>query len=112
MNTIIVYIAHPYTHDDPVANTHQAIEWANVLIACGFVPYVPHLNLLWHLVTPRPVAFWYDYDLNFLKRCDAVLRVGGPSTGADAEVATAKQHGIPVFELIADMEEWREKQQG
>jgi hypothetical protein len=32
-----------------------------------------------------------------LGRCDAVLRVGGPSQGADEMVAIARDQGKPVF---------------
>jgi molybdopterin biosynthesis enzyme len=32
-----------------------------------------------------------------LSRCDAVLRIGGPSAGADQMVAKARANGKPVF---------------
>jgi nucleoside 2-deoxyribosyltransferase len=108
MKTLLVYIAHPYTHPDPVRNTHHAIAWANMLVQRGFVPYIPHLNLLWHLVTPKEPNFWYEYDLHFLKRCDAVLRVGGASQGAVQETLVAKGQKIPVFRSIESLVSWRE----
>jgi hypothetical protein len=36
-------------------------------------------------------------------KCDAVLRIGGPSAGADDMVATAQAHGKPVFMRIEDV---------
>ncbi len=103
----LIYIAGPYTHPDPVRNTHRAIKIADELIEEGLIPYVPHLTLLWHMVTPRQEQFWYDYDYFILKRCDAVLRISGESTGADSEVALAKQYGIPVFYSMEELMAFR-----
>jgi hypothetical protein len=101
MTKPLVYIAAPYTNPDPVENTHQVIWLASRLVDDGRVtPVVPHLSLLWHLVSPRPVEFWYAYDLELLAHCDAVLRRPGASTGADAEVDAADRAGIPVFATI------------
>jgi molybdopterin biosynthesis enzyme len=36
-------------------------------------------------------------------RCDAVLRIGGASSGADDMVATAQQHGKQVFYRLEDV---------
>lgn len=97
----LVYVAGPYTNPDPVLNTHVAIDaWAE-LSEAGYVPFVPHLNLLIHLVHPRPEDFWYEYDLQFLARCDVLLRLPGESKGADVEAAFARDRGIPVFEGLA-----------
>jgi nucleoside 2-deoxyribosyltransferase len=102
----LVYIAAPYTHPDPVENTHKAIQVAEELIKYGFVPYVPHVSLLWHLVAPHPVSFWYEYDLHILYRCDCLLRIGGASEGADNEVKYAQENSIPVFRSIQELKEY------
>ena len=96
-----VYVAGPYTHPDPVENTHNVIQVANQLIEAGFVPFVPHINLVWHLVTPKPPEYWYEWDLEWLERCDCLLRLPGESSGADKEVERAKELGIPVFDTVA-----------
>lgn len=94
----LVYIAGPYTHPDPVTNTQAAIHAANRMHAGGaMTPLVPHLSMLWHMATPRPVEHWYAYDLELLDHCDALLRIPGESSGADLEVEHAHQQGIPVF---------------
>lgn len=94
----LVYLAAPYTNPDPVVNTHSVIEVATKLVEDGRVtPIVPHLSMLWHLVTPRPLEFWYAYDLEVMARCDYVLRLAGSSKGADAEVEEAMRLDIPVF---------------
>jgi hypothetical protein len=41
------------------------------------------------------------------ERCDAVLRIGGPSQGADEMVTIARQQGHPVFYQVADIPEYR-----
>lgn len=91
-----VYIAGPYTHPDPVENTHRTIKIADVLADAGIVPYIPHLTLAWHLVSPRPVHFWYEYDLHWLSMCDYLYRMNGKSEGADREVRVAEDQAIHV----------------
>lgn len=108
--TPLVYIASPYTHPDPVENTHHVLKLATELYeCCDCIPVVPHLTLLWNLVTPRPVDFWYGYDLAVMCRCDAVYRTGGTSVGADREVEIAGRNGIPVFTDRAALVEWIRK---
>lgn len=104
----LVYIAGPYTSPDPIQNTHRAIIVAARVLDIGAVPFIPHLSMLWHLVEPRPVDFWYAYDLELLARCDAVFRIPGPSVGADAEVIEAKRLGIPVVYGMDELADWLE----
>lgn len=98
-----VYIAAAYTQGDPVLNTRDAIHAGDVLLKLGFVPFIPHLNHLWHTVSPKPYSTWLEYDNEWLTKCDAVLRLPGPSNGADGEVALAGELGIPVFHNYADL---------
>jgi hypothetical protein len=107
----LIYIAAPYTRPDPVKNTNEAIRVASELVDEGLVtPFVPHLTLLWHLVDPHPLDFWYEYDVATLARCDAVLRLPGDSTGADKETAYAETKGLPVFTDRADLSKWAQTQ--
>src|SRR4051794_18256077 len=92
----LVYIAGPYTHPDPVLNVRRAVEVAEWL-GPDIVSVVPHLTMLWHLVSPHPLEWWYARDLDLLAHCHALWRMDGESTGADAEVAFAHERGIPVF---------------
>lgn len=103
----LVYIAGPYSHPDPVANTHAVITLASELVDEGVVtPFVPHLTMLWHAVRPRPLDFWYAYDVALLERCDALLRIPGESVGADREVEFASTHQIPVFTDREELATW------
>ena len=44
-------------------------------------------------------------SLALADRCDAILRIGGPSTGADEEVARMKAAGKPVYFDLNDVPE-------
>jgi hypothetical protein len=103
----LVYVAAPYSRPDPVENTHRLIKFVDLLVDEGLVtPIAPHLTMLWHVVTPRPIEFWYSYDIAILARCDAVYRIEGESVGADREVAYAQDLSLPVFHAVADLNEW------
>ncbi|WP_455181005.1 hypothetical protein [Azospirillum melinis] len=42
-------------------------------------------------------------SLALAERCDACLRVGGPSAGADAEVQRFRRRGLPVYSSLDDI---------
>lgn len=95
---LLLYVAAPYTRPDPVWNTSRAIRCATAIYDDGYwVPIVPHLSLVWHLIEPRPIEHWYDYDLCILAHCQALVRLPGESTGADRETAWANQHGLRIL---------------
>lgn len=92
-----VYVAGPYTNPDPVENTRRAVFVGMHIYDMGAVPLIPHLTMFAHYLTPKPIDFWYEFDLAQLAHCDALFRFEGASTGADKEVAFATERGIPVF---------------
>lgn len=102
----LVFISGPYTYPDPVINTRLICDAWHVLRNRGFIPFAPHLSLLLHFHEPRDIQFWYDYDIDVMKRCDIVLRIPGESAGADNEVKIARDLGIPVYEMSADQFTW------
>lgn len=109
----LVYVAGPYSHPDPVENTHKALAVGDRLNASErLIAYVPHMSLLWHLVHPHKETYWYDYDLHLLQRCDALFRMHGISVGSDNEVKFAKERGIPVFRSEENLMEWAYKWEG
>ena len=95
-----IYVAGPYTGGDPVLNTRKAIEAGEQLRALGFVPFIPHLTHLWHLISPHDIDYWYEYDNEWIRKCDALLRLPGKSKGADAETKLAWDLAMPVFYTI------------
>lgn len=93
----MLYIAGPYTHPDPVVNTHAAAKVGTIVYEqTEYVPFVPHLSLLQHMVTPRAEAFWYALDLDQMAHCDAIVRLPGASTGADKEMEIAAGLGLSI----------------
>lgn len=93
----LVYVAGPYTRPDPILNTRRAIYVADELVADGAAVVIPHLSLLWHLVSPQPIDEWYSRDLDILDHCHALVRFPGESSGADKEVNRARELGLSVF---------------
>jgi seryl-tRNA(Sec) selenium transferase len=45
----------------------------------------------------------YEVARRLLQHCDAVLRLPGESTGADTDVAIARERGLPVYYDLADV---------
>src|SRR3990167_6171041 len=98
-----VYVAGPYTKDDPAINVGLALQAADALVERGHVPYIPHLSHFWHFYTPRPYQFWIGYALHWLAQCEAVLRLPGESPGSDKEVAWAEDKGLPVYWSVEEV---------
>ena len=44
-------------------------------------------------------------SLAVAERCDAVLRIGGPSGGGDEEVKRFRERGLPVFHALDEIPE-------
>ncbi|WP_280155316.1 DUF4406 domain-containing protein [Piscinibacter sp. XHJ-5] len=111
MSALMILVAGPYrsgTNDDPalIAKNVAAMTEASLrLFRAGHLPVmgewfalplIEHagstgigdevFNEIFHPVSRRLVA-----------KCDACLRIGGPSAGADEMVAIARQHGKAVF---------------
>ena len=108
---MIVYVAGPYTKGDVAMNVKLAIEAGNNLRALGHVPFIPHLTHFWHMLYSHDIEYWYAYDLEWLKKCDAVFRISGESKGADEEERVAKELGLPVFYSYADLVSHNRKDQ-
>ncbi|HEX7222164.1 MAG TPA: hypothetical protein VF231_02870 [Candidatus Limnocylindrales bacterium] len=53
--------------------------------------------------TDADEAIFHPIAERLLARCDACLRIGGPSEGADRMVATARRLGKRVFTSIEDV---------
>lgn len=97
-----LYISGPYTNGDPVINVRKAVEVADILLAAGHVPIIPHLSHLWHIISPHSWQEWIKLDLLLLERCDGMIRIQGESKGADLEEARAHELGLFVIHINAD----------
>ena len=98
-----IYIASPYTKGDQAENVKAQMDAAHRLMEAGFAPFWPLHSHFMQMVYPKPYAVWLDWDLTWLKCCDALLRLPGKSNGADIEVSCAKVNEIPVFYSIEEL---------
>lgn len=92
-----IYIAGPYSKGDVVQNVAMALRVAERVWCMGDIPYVPHLTMFWHFAHPHAYEEWLAYDMEWLKQCQAVIRIEGESSGADREVMAALAMGMPVM---------------
>jgi len=107
----MILIAGPYrsgTGDDPArlaANVHAMEAYALPLFRAGHVPIVGEwlaLPLVDLAGSTRvgDAAFdeiFHPIAERLLARCDAVLRIGGVSHGADQMVESARARGLRIF---------------
>jgi len=94
-----IYVAGPLSRD-PLGGTRAAVLAASRLMDAGHTPYVPHLSVLWEMISPRPYEDWIRMGLAWVAQCDALVRLPGESPGADREVAEARRLGLPLFEGV------------
>lgn len=92
-----IYISGPYTAD-PESCTARAIDVGQIVLHAGHAPFVPHLSHYWEtLHHVNDYEHWMQIDLAWVETADLIIRVPGPSSGADREVELAESLGIPVF---------------
>jgi len=112
-----VFVASPYSKGDPAMNTHfQCKIFDRLLTEQRVLPVVPLWTHFQHLLFPRPYQDWLQYDQEMLGLYDCCLRLDADmpgakyfeseSSGADAEVATFKRLGKPVFYSIENLYIW------
>ena len=113
----MILVAGPYrsgTGDDPqrmAANVRVMERYALPIYRAGHVPVVGEwLALpLVALAGSRTVGdelfneIFHPIAERLLERCDAVLRVGGASQGADLMVDTARARGLAVYHALRDV---------
>ncbi|MER5280614.1 DUF4406 domain-containing protein [Streptomyces sp. NPDC002809] len=119
--SLMILVAGPYrsgTGDDPhklEANVRAMNESALRLFRAGHLPVTGEalaLPLLNTAGSTRPGDPLFDEIFHpvaeqLLARCDAVLRIGGPSEGADRMVAQACAQGKAVYSDPADVPDAR-----
>jgi hypothetical protein len=113
----MILVAGPYRsgtgdHPDKMAANVRAMEaYALPLFRAGHIPVVGEwfaLPLV-ALAGSRRVgdeAFeevFHPISERLLGRCDAVLRVGGPSQGADLMVRIGTERGLQVFRRLSEV---------
>jgi hypothetical protein len=111
MQQLLIMIAGPYrggTTDHQVwAENHRLLnKYALEVLRKGHIPVIG-VNVALPIIE---VAGMEQFDsimmpvcLAVAERCDAVLRVGGSSAGADEEVSVFEKKGLPVFYSVDDI---------
>jgi len=107
----LVYVAAPYTAPDK-AGIQKNIEFAETvmieLLKRGFSVICPHKNTA-HLDYVMPWMAFMEMSFRLIKACDAILFTGDwrNSKGCNMEWEFAKEHRIPVFTDIGELEEYQ-----
>lgn len=111
MKPLLILVAGPYrsgTHDDPllIARNVEAMTDASLkLFRAGHLPVMGEwfgLPLMEHAGSTRigDAAFdeiFHPISRRLVDKCDACLRIGGPSAGADEMVALSRSLGKPIY---------------
>jgi hypothetical protein len=111
---MMILIAGPYrsgTGDDPekmAANVHYMESFALPIFRLGHIPVLGEwfaLPLL-DLAGSKQVGdeayaeIFHPIAERLLEKCDAVLRVGGPSAGADLMIEVARRNGLQIYTTL------------
>lgn len=114
---LMILVAGPYrsgTNDDPqriAANMHAMNKAALILFRAGHLPITGEALALPLIDTAgsRRIGdaifneIFHPVAERLLRRCDACLRIGGPSKGADEMVRIAREMGKRVFHRIEEV---------
>ena len=109
--SLMILVAGPYrsgTNDDPkkiAANVQAMTDTALKIYRMGHLPVMGE----WFALPLIEAAgskqigdapfneIFHPVAVRLIRHCDAVLRIGGPSSGADEMVATGKANGKRIF---------------
>jgi len=100
---IRVYVASPYTLGDSALNVRRQIDKFEELSRLGFAPFNPLYAHFHHMFYPRTDDEWLQWDFEWLKVADCMLRLPGKSRGADEEEKVAKENNIPIYFSLKDL---------
>ena len=117
MPTLMILVAGPYrsgTNDDPVLiqkNVDAMTDASLALFRAGHLPAMGEwsaLPLIEHAGsrgTGDPVfnEILHPISRRLVAKCDGVLRIGGPSAGADEMVEIARQQGKTVYASMREI---------
>lgn len=106
MKRIHVYVSCPMMLGDRETNLSRGIDMAQSLVEAGYCPFVPSLHFVWGDKYSNSYDMWLALDLSWILRCDALIYVDGPSRGVENEIRFAKEHGIPVFSSVKELDIW------
>jgi hypothetical protein len=114
---MMILIAGPYrsgTNDDPALiarNVHEMESYALPIFRAGHIPLLGEwLALpLVALAGSKKIGddafneIFHPIAVRLLSKCDAVLRVGGSSAGADEMVRVGRTLGLKIYLALAEI---------
>jgi hypothetical protein len=114
---MLILIAGPYrsgTNDDPALisrNVHEMESYALPILRAGHIPILgewlalPLVNLAGSTKIGDDAfnEVFHPIAIRLLEKCDAVLRVGGPSSGADEMVRIGRGLGLRIYTDARDI---------
>jgi hypothetical protein len=114
---MMILIAGPYrsgTNDDPALiqkNIHEMESYALPIFRAGHIPLLGE----WFALPLVALAgsqkigddafneIFHPIAVRLLEKCDAVLRVGGASAGADEMVRVGQSRGLKIYKTLAEI---------
>jgi hypothetical protein len=116
--SMMILIAGPYrsgTNDDPALmqkNVEEMESFALPIFRAGHIPILGEwLALpLVELAGSTKIGdnafneIFHPIAVRLLEKCDAVLRVGGPSAGADEMVRVGRSLGLKIYSNLAEID--------
>lgn len=110
-----VYVAGAMSADnilEMLQNIHDGIKLGAQCLKKGFAPFVPHLDIFFRIQNGEavdvPVTTYYEYTMAWLHVTDYMVLCPNykNSVGTQAEIAKAKELGIPVFYSLEELENY------
>lgn len=116
-NSLLILIAGPYrsgTGDDPektAANVHSMESYALPIFRLGHIPVLGEwfaLPLV-KLAGSQQIGdegfneIFHPIAERLLEKCDAALRVGGASQGADLMVEVARKRNLKIYHALEEI---------
>ncbi len=114
---MLILVAGPYrsgTNDNPVLierNVREMESYALPIFRAGHIPILGEWLALplvrlggsTHLGDEVFNEVFHPIAIRLLEKCDAVLRVGGPSAGADEMVRVGRSLGLAIYNTLAEI---------
>jgi len=114
---MLILVAGPYrsgTNDDPVLierNVREMESYALPIFRAGHIPILGEwlalplvrLGKSIHIGDDVFNEVFHPIAIRLLEKCDAVLRVGGPSAGADEMVRVGRNLGLAIYTALAQV---------
>jgi hypothetical protein len=114
---MMILVAGPYrsgTNDDPALikkNVQEMESYALPIFRAGHIPILGEWMALplVELAGSKEIGdqafneIFHPIATRLLEKCDAVLRVGGPSAGADEMVRVGRSLGLKIYTTPADI---------